>query len=188
MAHSNRWRCSIGYSPFAIRLSCPIPPAASCRDERRRTACTCARPRCCRRVGGGVPEPLARAKRPIIELAVVPDLEHHIAFELIEELFDRIVVIIGALVWSADHLHGHFPVFKDFLVPHRRLEQGLVFFDPVLEIECPQSCGRQGCSSHAFFPWVGRCSHAGMLFVTFPTANRVDPCSAHAGCVHHWRK
>src|SRR6266540_916799 len=90
-------------------------------------------------------EHLALANRNVVEPAVVDDLEHHVALELVEELLHRIVVIIGALVRPADHLHGHLAVLEHLLVADRRLEQVLILLDPVLEVEGVQSSGRHGC-------------------------------------------
>jgi hypothetical protein len=62
-------------------------------------------------------------------------LSKHVAFELIEELLYRIIVVVGALVRAADDLHGHLAVFEHLLVPDWRLEQVLVLVDPALKIE-----------------------------------------------------
>src|SRR5262249_56436187 len=63
----------------------------------------------------------------------------HVAFELVEELLHRVVMIVRTLVRPADDLHGHLAVLKDFLVADRRLEQVLVLVDPVLKIEGVES-------------------------------------------------
>src|SRR6185369_17423632 len=58
----------------------------------------------------------------------------------------RGVVIVGALVRAADHLHGHVTVLEHLLVADRRLEQMLVLVDPLLEIERLQSSHGHGLS------------------------------------------
>src|SRR5262249_51498829 len=84
-------------------------------------------------------ENLSFANGNVIEIAVVDDLEQHVAFELVEEFLHRIVMIVGALVRPADDLHGHLAVLEYFLVAHRRVEQVLVLVDPVLKIEGVES-------------------------------------------------
>ena len=90
-------------------------------------------------------EYLALADRHVVEIAVVHDLEHHVALELVEEFLDRIVVIVRALVRPADDLHGHVAVLEHLLVADRRLQQVLVLLDPALEVEGVQSSGCHGC-------------------------------------------
>ena len=98
----------------------PIEPAGRCGE--------------CRTCGGSRNTSPSR-DRHVVEIAVVADLEHHVALELVEELLHRIVVIVGALVRAADHLHGHVAVLEHLLVADRRLEQVLVLVDPLLEVE-----------------------------------------------------
>jgi len=94
-------------------------------------------------------EHLALADRHVVEIAVVADLEHHVALELVEELLHRIVVIVGALVRPTDHLHGHVAVLEHLLVADRRLEQVLVIVDPLLEIEgLEPACFHDDLRSH----------------------------------------
>src|SRR5215831_19439617 len=81
---------------------------------------------------------VALADRHVVELAAVDHLE------LVEELLDRIVVIVGALVRAADHLHSHGAVLEHLLVADRRLEQVLMLLDPALEVEGVQSSGGHG--------------------------------------------
>ena len=87
-------------------------------------------------------EHFALADRHVVEFAVVADLQHHVALELVEELFHRIVVIVGALVRPADDLHGHLAVLEHLLVADRRLQQVLVLADPFLEVEGAEPSGR----------------------------------------------
>ena len=69
----------------------------------------------------------------------LPGVFHHaqrnVAFQLIEEFFGRIVVIVAALVRAADHGHHHFAVFPHLRIAHRRFELILVLFDPSLKVE-----------------------------------------------------
>ena len=97
-------------------------------------------------------EDLALADRHVVELAVLDDLEQHVAFELIEELLHRIVVVVGALVRAADDLHGHLAVFEHLLVADRRLEQVLVLVDPTLKIKRAQLTG---CHGYLFSWFLG---------------------------------
>src|SRR5688572_24640250 len=94
-------------------------------------------------------EHVALLDRHIVEIAVVADLEHHVALELVEKLLDRIVVVVAALVRAADHLHGHVAVFEHLLVADRRLQQVLVLVDPFLEVEGLQSPGLHAGRSYA---------------------------------------
>src|SRR5215831_12509094 len=75
----------------------------------------------------------------VVEVAIVYDLEQHVAFELVEEFLYRIVMIVRALVRAADHLHGHLAVFEHLLVADRRLKQMPMLVDPVLKMEGVQS-------------------------------------------------
>ena len=52
-------------------------------------------------------EDLAGADRDIVDAPVLGDLQHHVAAQLVEELLDRIVVKIDALIGAADNHHGH---------------------------------------------------------------------------------
>ena len=93
-------------------------------------------------------EHFAFADGHVVELALIDDLEHHVALELVEEFLHGIVVIVGALVRPADHLHGHLAVLEHLLVADRWLKQVLIFADPLLEVEGMESPGRHDCSSH----------------------------------------
>ncbi len=85
-------------------------------------------------------EHVAFADDDVVELAVIVYLQHHVAFELVEELLDRVIVIVGPLVRPADHKGHHVGILPDLLVADRRLQQVPVFFDPVLKIECCEFC------------------------------------------------
>src|SRR5262245_8120869 len=73
----------------------------------------------------------------VVDLAVLGDLENHVALELIEEFLDRIVVEIDPLVRAADDHHRHVGIaIEQLLVADRRFEELLVLGDPALEVEC----------------------------------------------------
>ena len=83
------------------------------------------------------------ANDDVIKLAVVEHLQHHVTLELVEELFDGIVVEVGALVRASDDEGHHVGVLPDLLVAHGWLQQMSVLIDPPLEIECSQFCHRR---------------------------------------------
>src|SRR6185312_625652 len=60
-----------------------------------------------------------------------------------------VIVIVGALVRSADHLHGHLAVLEHLLVADRRLEQMLVLANPLLEVEGLEASGFHGRAPYA---------------------------------------
>ena len=66
-------------------------------------------------------------------LAVVLHLEHHLAFELVEEFRAFVVVVIGARVRAADD-HDDEIAVDDALVADRRLQQVAVFVDPAFQV------------------------------------------------------
>src|SRR5215218_2342104 len=84
------------------------------------------------------------ADRDVIKIAVIADLEHHVAFELIEELLDRIIVVVAALVGAAHHLDGHGSVLEHFFIADRRLEKVSIVLYPFLEAEGVQSSCSHG--------------------------------------------
>ncbi len=84
-------------------------------------------------------EDLAFANHDVIELALIKDLEHHVAFKLVEELLDRIVMVVGTLVRTADDERHHAGVFPDLLVAYRRLQEMPVLVDPGLKVESSKS-------------------------------------------------
>src|SRR5262249_23625761 len=83
----------------------------------------------------GQQEYFALPNRHIVKITVVADLHHHVALQLVKEFLDRVVMIIGAFVWTADHHHGHFAVLEHLLVADRRLKQVCVLVDPLLKVE-----------------------------------------------------
>src|SRR5215813_11194893 len=83
----------------------------------------------------GQQEYFALPNRHIVKITVVADLQHHVALQLVKEFLHRVVMIIGAFVWTADYHHGHFAVLEHLLVADRRLKQVCVLVDPLLEVE-----------------------------------------------------
>jgi hypothetical protein len=79
-------------------------------------------------------EHLAGADRDVARDALVLHLEHHLAFQLMEELRAFVVVVVGARVRSTDDHHDEVAI-DDALVAHRRLEQVAVLVDPALEVD-----------------------------------------------------
>src|SRR5262249_40145685 len=65
---------------------------------------------------------IALPDRNLARLAVFHDSEHDVAFELVEELFTRVDMIIGALIWAADD-HDHEVAVPDQRIPDWRLQQ-----------------------------------------------------------------
>ena len=76
-------------------------------------------------------EHVARADGHVARAAVFHEAQHHVAGELVEELLERIVVVIGALVRAADERHDEVGVFPDLGVAHRRLQEVAVLLDPL---------------------------------------------------------
>src|SRR6516162_4812202 len=83
----------------------------------------------------GQQEYFALPNRHIVKVTVVADLQHHVALQLVKKFLHRVVMIIGAFVWTADHHHGHFAVLEHLLVADRRLKQVCVLVNPLLEVE-----------------------------------------------------
>ena len=69
-------------------------------------------------------------------LAAIDRLQNHVALELVEELFHRVVMEIDALIGSTYHLHDHAGIVgKEHLVADGWLQEVLVLADPILEAE-----------------------------------------------------
>src|SRR5262252_3455350 len=83
----------------------------------------------------GQEEHLALPDRHVVKVAVVVDLQHDVAFELIKELLHGVVVIFGSCIRATVHLNGHVAVLEDFLVADRWLEEMCVLVDPFLEVK-----------------------------------------------------
>src|SRR6266478_4452614 len=67
--------------------------------------------------------------------AVLHGLEHHVAFELVEEFLPRVDVVVLAGVRAAHHHDDEIAIAKHTLVAHRRLQLRAVGIDPLPEIE-----------------------------------------------------
>src|SRR5690606_16774617 len=80
-------------------------------------------------------EDLAFPARTIHASTVLHRAQHHVAFDLIEELLARIIVIVAAIVRSADDHDDELRVRKDLLVAHRRFQELAMLVDPGAEIE-----------------------------------------------------
>ena len=70
-----------------------------------------------------------------LALAVDPQIQIRVAAQLIEELLERIVVIVGAVIRTADDGDDEIAVLPDLLIADRRLQQMRVLVDPALKIE-----------------------------------------------------
>ena len=75
------------------------------------------------------------ADRYIEDLAVLGDLQHHVALDLEEPFLDRVVMEIDSGVGAANHHHDHSRVVMQQLIVDGRLQPVLVVFDPLLEVE-----------------------------------------------------
>src|SRR5882762_650449 len=80
---------------------------------------------------------LALLHRNLRRAAILDDVEHDVAPQLVEKLLVRVVVVVGALVRPAHDLHDQVVGgWKDELVADRRLKQVAVLVDPAREVEC----------------------------------------------------
>src|SRR3984893_10423475 len=77
----------------------------------------------------------AGADRQIDRAAVLHGPEHHVAFELVEELLPRVDVVVLAGVRAAHHHDDEIAIVKHALVAHRRLQLRAVRIDPFPDIE-----------------------------------------------------
>ncbi len=78
---------------------------------------------------------IAFIDRHVARFAVVHDAQRDVAANLIEELFERIVVIIGAAVRPADDRDDEVGIAPDLRVSDRRTQHFLVFVDPSHEVD-----------------------------------------------------
>jgi hypothetical protein len=83
----------------------------------------------------GQKEDLALLYMNVPWLPIIYDLDRNVAFNLVEELFTLIVVIVFAVVGSAHHHNDELRVLVHLSVADRGLEQMAVFVDPGMEIE-----------------------------------------------------
>src|SRR5262249_35683554 len=83
----------------------------------------------------GQQEHLALPDRHIVKIALIADLQHHVALKLIKKFLHGVVVIVGAFIRATDHLHGHVAVFEHLLVADWWLEEVRVLVDPFQEVK-----------------------------------------------------
>jgi len=82
---------------------------------------------------------LALPDRHVARAAVFQHPQHHVAAQLVEEFLVRVVMVVGAGIRPADHLHDQVVGRSEHdPVADRRLEQVRVPVDPVGEIESGQ--------------------------------------------------
>ena len=74
--------------------------------------------------------------RNVDAAAVLHGPQRHRAFELIEELLARILVVVAAHVRAADHHDDELGMLEYAPVAHRRFEKLAMLFDPLLQVEC----------------------------------------------------
>ena len=84
---------------------------------------------------GGQEEHLALADRDVAWRAVLPDAQHHVAAQLVEELVARVVVEVGALVRAADDGHDEVALVPDLGVADRRPQLLAVVLDPAGQVD-----------------------------------------------------
>src|SRR5271169_5810388 len=77
------------------------------------------------------------------------DAQNDVTFQLIEELFRGIVMIVAALVRATDYSDHKLAVFPYLRVAHRRLQLVPVFVYPALQVEGLQ--GSDGRHPYSFF-------------------------------------
>ena len=80
-------------------------------------------------------EHLPLADRDVARRTVVPDAQDHVAAQLVEELVARVVVVVGALVRSADDGDDEVALVPDLGVADRRLQLLAVLLDPAGQVD-----------------------------------------------------
>src|SRR6218665_2528622 len=80
-------------------------------------------------------ENIALLQIDAFQFSLIHDVQPGVAFELVEEFFQRVVMEIGAMIRPANDGHHEIRVLPDLLVVHGRLEQLGVMLQPVLKIE-----------------------------------------------------
>ena len=99
---------------------------------------------------------IALLERHVPPLSVLDDAERDVALDLVEKLFERIVVVVGALVGPADDRDHEIGILPDLGIADRRLQQVTVLVDPFLEIEWGDL--RHRCLHHVWQALcLGRC-------------------------------
>lgn len=91
-------------------------------------------------------ENVALADSHVLRPAIGPQAQIHVAFQLIEELLQRIDVIVGALVRPADDGDDEVGILPDLGVANRRLQLLTMISDPMTEVE-GRSMGQHGAVS-----------------------------------------
>ena len=91
---------------------------------------------------GRLHKDLALVDADAFDLAVIDDLQDHVAFDLIEKFLHRVIVKIDPCVRPADNLRNHPVLFVKQLVADRRFKLVTEFFDPVVEFE--RACRHHG--------------------------------------------
>ncbi|KAG1240452.1 hypothetical protein G6F68_017648 [Rhizopus microsporus] len=76
--------------------------------------------------------------------AVHPQGQPGVAFDLVEEFFQRVIVIVGAKVRAADDGDDEIRILPDLLVADRRLQKMRVVLYPALEIQRRAVGGHEG--------------------------------------------
>jgi hypothetical protein len=92
----------------------------------------------------GQQQDLARADRDIDAFAILDGPQQHVAFELVEVFFPRVVVVILARIGSPDDHDDEVGALEDLFVANGRAEQVTMLVDPALEIERGQWSHRAG--------------------------------------------
>ena len=84
---------------------------------------------------GRQPQHVALAAGNIHAPPVLDRPQQHVAFELVEELLARVVVVVLAGVRAADHHDDELTLFEYLLVADGRAQVGPVRVDPLPEVE-----------------------------------------------------
>src|SRR6185437_8416318 len=81
---------------------------------------------------------LPGADRQIHGAALLPGPQHHVAFQLIEELLAGVDVVVLTRIRAADHHDDEVAVAKHTLVADRWAQLRAVRIDPLAQVECLQ--------------------------------------------------
>src|SRR5215831_6854772 len=121
---------------------------------------------------------LAGADRHVHRTSVLHGPEHHVTFELVEELLAWIDVEVLARVRAAHHHDDEVAVAEYALVADRRPQLRAVGVDPLPQVEC-----RQGLHVASVPPYVTRKGNEESDRCN--PERRIPPCSAR--CCAPWR-
>jgi hypothetical protein len=83
----------------------------------------------------GKEEHLTLADRDVPRPAVLPDPQHHVSLQLVEELVAGIVVEVRPLVRTADDGHDEVPVLPHLGVADGRAQHLAVVLDPTGQVD-----------------------------------------------------